>query len=167
VRVPTTSALPGPAPTRHQPRRIHLIVDALPDGQLRISTPHARGWAATARNHHQLAHAVGRAFNETAVAAYAGWSKQLYDLDKLTAKDDPTEPARRPTRGQRPVTTRLVSYGRGRAVRPDQAHPAQWEKLDDGTYRSPAGRIYRDPQFIARLEARRAAFNLPIRGAAS
>jgi hypothetical protein len=118
-------------------------------------------------NHHQLAQAVGMAFTETAVASYSAWRRQLYDLDKLTARDDPTEPPRRKQRGQRPVTTPQVSYGRDRAVRPDQAHPAQWTRNDDGTYTSPAGRIYRNPGFIARLEAKRAKFNLPIRGAAS
>ncbi len=167
MRVPTNTSgqLPGPAQTRHQPRRIQLTIDALPGGQLRISTPHTRGWAVVARNHHQLATAIGHAFTEAAVASYAAWRGELYDLDRITAKDDPTEPARR-IRG-RNGSPRSVSYGRTRAVRPDQAHPVEWELLPDGTYKSPAGRIYRNPDFIARLEAKRAKFNLPIRGTRS
>lgn len=160
MRVPTTTGLPGPARTRHQPRSIHVQLDQLPDGQLRISTPHARGWAAIARNRDQLVTAISRAFNEAAIASYSAWNQQRYDLDQLTAKDDPTEPQRRPIREQRALTG-SIGYARG-AVRPDVTHPGEWTPNPDGSYTSPNGRIFRDPAFIRRLESKRAKFNLPL-----
>lgn len=176
MRVPTTTVgpgLPGPAATRHQPREIDVRIRSLPGGRLRVSSPHARGWAVIARNETQLAQAIGTAFLENAVAAYAKWHRQRYDLDKLTSPDDPTEPRVAGARGGsvtgqgRPVSSEPISYGRGAAVRPDASHPAHWTLNDDGTYTSPAGRTYRDPKFIAALEVKRAKFNLPIRNAAS
>lgn len=167
MRVPTTitgTGLPGPAPTRHQPRTIQVTVASLPGGRLRVSTPHARGWAVVVRGPDQLARAIGSAFTETACAAYAAWRREMYDHDYLTEPDDPTEPARRQLP---PPSTRGVSYARTAAVRPDQAHPGAWTVNPDGSYTSPGGRTYRDPKFIARIERRRAKFNLPITGRAS
>lgn len=161
-RVPTNTAQPGPpAGVRHQPRRVHLTVDALPDGQLRVSTSGARGWAVTARGPHQLATAVGQAFTEEAVAAYARWRTQRYDLDTLTERDDPTEPARRPISYRRPAGVQNTSYSRGRVVRPDQSNPADWTPLPDGRWRSPGGKTYRSPKILRPLIERRARLGLP------
>lgn len=164
-RVPTNTAqpaLPGPPPgVRHQPRRITLTVDALPDGRLRVSTGGARGWAAVARGPHQLATAVGRAFTEEAVASYARWRTQRYDLDTLTERDDPTEPARVPITYRRPAGVQGTSYARGRVVRPDQSNPADWTALPDGRWQSPGGKRYRSQKIIGPLVRRRAQLGLP------
>ncbi|MEV1294465.1 hypothetical protein [Pseudonocardia sp. NPDC049635] len=164
-RVPTNTAYPanvGPPPgVRHQPRRIRLTVDALPDGRLRVSTDGARGWAAVARGPHQLATVIGRAFTEEAVAAYARWRTQRYDLDQLTERDDPTEPPRRPISYRRPAGVQGTSYGRGRVVRPDQSNPADWSPLPDGRWRSPGGKTYRSPKILGPLLRRRAQLGLP------
>lgn len=136
------------------------MVDALPDGQLRISTPSARGWARLARGPHQLASVVGMAFTEAAVASYAAWRRQRYDLDKLTDPKDPTEPPRRTIGRPRPVESQRVSYGRGRVVRPDQAPPEDWTPQQDGSWRSPAGRSYRSPAIVSSLVRRRKELGL-------
>lgn len=165
-RVPTNTAtspggtLPGPGPLRHQPRRITLTVDALPDGRLRVSTSGARGWAAVARGPHQLAHAVGRAFTEEAVAAYSAWRRQRYDLDTLTERDDPTEPPRREIGRPRPVDGSRVSYGKDRVVRPDQASPEDWTPNRDGSWRSPNGKRFTSPKYVGPLVRRRRELGL-------
>lgn len=168
MRVPRSTGLPMPPPIRHQPRTITVTVQALPGGQLRVSTPHARGWAAVARSPHQLARAIANAFTETSVAGYAAWRKQRYDLDKLTAADDPTEPHQQALTGGGRSTqgggyrTAAVSYSRGATVRPDQAHPAAWSPNEDGSWCSPAGRRFTHPATIAKVVERRAAMGLPI-----
>lgn len=169
MRVPTTTGgrLHGPPPIRHQPRRINIVVDSVPGGKLRVSTPQARGWAVVVRGPDQLARAVGQAFTEAAVASYAKWHAQRYDLDKLTSPDDPTEPAVTGARGgsvtgRRPVTSEQISYGRRRAVRPDQAHPGHWTPLADGAWQSPAGRRYTSERIVGPLVAARIRLGLPI-----
>lgn len=60
-----------------------------------------------------------------------------------------------------PVTDpRQPGYGRGRAVRPDQADPADWTPNRDGTWRSPAGRTFRSATVIGPLVKRRKALGL-------
>jgi hypothetical protein len=170
VRVPSTngSPLPGPGTSRHQPQVIDIRITRVPGG-LRVSTRQARGWARVARNADQLAHTVAEAYNEVAIASYARWRRQLYDLDKLTPVDDPTEPPRQRTPSRRGSgATTEISYRRGAAARPDTADPRQWVPNPDGPgYISPGGRRYTNPDYIRRIEKKRAALNLPIRAQAS
>lgn len=147
--------------TRHQVHTLALQVDAIPGGGYRIRTPQARGWAAVARNPHQLAAALTQAFLEAQVAAYARWRGERYDLDDLTepVPGDPMAPDRpRP----RPVTNvQPVGWGRNQQ-RPDVAPLEQWTKLPTGNWQSPAGRQYRpDSVMVARVRARRRAAGLP------
>jgi hypothetical protein len=138
-------SLQGPAPTRNQVRSVPLRIDALPGGRLRVSTPLARGWAATARTPEQLAAAITAAFTEAQVATYARWCNGTYDLDELT-EVQVGDPLAAPTRTQ--------SYQHRK--RSDQHNPADWTPLSSGHWRSPSGRSYRpDATIVARVKAAR------------
>lgn len=141
-------------------RHIQLNLKRLDSGQVRVSTPQARGWATVARGPDQLWHALQAAFAQASLAGQAAWTGQGYGHDERTDPDDPTEPARRP----HPVRTGPrsgISWARDAAARPDVADPADWLPLSDGTWLSPAGKRYRAPRIIGPVIARRAALGLP------
>ena len=93
-------------------------------------------------------------------AGHARWSGGRYDLDALTAADDPTEPRQRPL--GRVSARHGVGFGRGAVVRPDQASPSEWTPNPDGSWLSPKGRTWRDPRIIDSLVEKRARLGLPI-----
>lgn len=130
---PATFPLPR-QPGGRRVQTIALQVEALEGGRLRISSPHARGWAGTAATPIELARAVQQAFAEVACASYALAHGRAYDLDQMTTHvpGDPlaAHPQRR-VRGRR--TTRRKSHA-----------PEDWVKYDDGRWRSPSGRTYRE-----------------------
>lgn len=133
LRRQVTEQILGPPAVAHQARRVSLVVEQV-DGGLRVSSPQARGWAAVARNQRELLAAIQCAFTEVQVASYAAWKGEVYDLDALTdvvPGDPDTELRQRPRR-------------RDRTVRSDIRHPSEWARLDDGRWRSPAGRIFRE-----------------------
>lgn len=153
----------GPAPVAHQVRSVLVQIDSLSTGELRISTPAARGWAVTARSQSDLVRAIGGAFTEAQIAAYARWKGGAYDLDALTAAvpGDPMAPPRERA-ARRDYPGPGVGYGPGRR-RPDTSAPEDWVKMEDGRWRSPAGRAYRpDTMMVAKVKARRIARGLPI-----
>lgn len=113
---------------------ISLTVEATPSGRYRLSTPHARGWAAEVGNQTELARAVAMAFTEVSVASYSRAKSTPYDLDALTERVEGDPLANRPrTRSQ------VVGRPRRRTY-----HPAEWSRFEDGRWLSPGGRIYRE-----------------------
>lgn len=147
------------APHRPGARHIQLNLKTLDSGQVRVSTPQARGWATVARGPDQLWHAVRAAFAQASLAGHAAWTGTGYGPDELTAADDPTEPA--PRRPPRVEPREGVSWARNAAARPDVADPAEWLPLPDGAWLSPSGRRYRSARIIGPVIARRAALGLP------
>jgi hypothetical protein len=140
----------GPPPVPHQVRSISVRVEQL-DGALRISSPSARGWAAVARNAPELLRAINALYVEVQVASYAAWKGQVYDLDELTDvdPDDPATHLRHPARR------------RDRRTRSDIRDPRDWKQLDDGRWRSPAGRTYRpDTMLVQRVVENRRLLGL-------
>lgn len=112
---------------------ISLTVEAQANGHYRISSPHARGWAAVVGTQTELAHALNRAFHEVSVASYARAHGAPYDLDVLTERVAGDPLANQPRARQRTGTRKRATY-----------HPGDWERFEDGTrWRSPSGRIYR------------------------
>lgn len=167
MRIPTRTVAsvsrPASAGRMRPPRvarRVTVTIDVLDDGKLRVSTPSARGWAAVVRGPHQTWTALRQALVETQLAGHARWRGGRYDLDALTAADDPTEPRQRPLRS-RPSALSGVGFGRGAIVRPDQAHPAEWCPNPDGSWTSPKGRTWRDPARLQSLIEKRARLGLP------
>lgn len=135
----------GAAPTRNQVRAVEIRVESMPDGQLRVSTPLARGWVAMVRTRDELVRAVAQAFTEAQVASYARWKGEAYDLDALTAVDN-SSPLTAATR-TRDFTVR---------ARSDVYHPEDWTPLPDGSWRSPGGRVYgKDTETVRRVMAKR------------
>lgn len=134
-----------PHPAGQRVRSIVLQVDALPDGRLRVSSPHARGWAGAARNPMELARIVAQAYNEVACASYALARAEAYDLDQMTPR----------------VSGDLLADGSPRRVRSGRsarrkAHaPEDWTRLEDGRWRSPSGRAYRPDSTAVRNVVRR------------
>jgi hypothetical protein len=63
-----------------------MMVEPLPGGGYRLSTPHARGWAAAVRTPNELAQGVRKALTEAQVAAYAKAHSKVYDLDGMTGQ---------------------------------------------------------------------------------
>lgn len=112
---------------------ISLMVEAMPSGRYRLSTPHARGWAAEVGTQVELARALASAFTEVSVASYARAKNVPYDLDALTERvaGDPLAAAPR-TRARSGPRARRKTY-----------HPADWTRFEDGSWRSPSGRTYR------------------------
>lgn len=122
--------LPLPAGS-HVPTAIMVMVEPLASGGYRLSTPHARGWAAAVRTPIELAQGMQRAFTEVQVSAYARTHGKVYDLDGLTSQVSGDPLAGRPTtREQRPR--------RGRRTH----SPADWKMTDNGSWKSPNGRVY-------------------------
>lgn len=107
---------------------ISLTVEALPDGRYRLSTPHARGWAAEVRTQAEYARATLQAFDEVAIASYARAKGRAYDLEVATDPQQDTPVVRRSGRAD----------GRAKAMH----HPGDWTKMEDGRWKSPAGRMY-------------------------
>lgn len=139
-------------PAGQRVRTIALQVDAMEDGRLRVSSPHARGWAATARTPLELAHVVQQAYTEVSCASYALARGQAYDLDQMTTHvpgDALADTPQRRVRGVR--TTRRKAYA-----------PEAWTKMDDGRWRSPSGRAYReDSTAVQNVIKRRQERGLP------
>lgn len=139
------------AAPRQGARHIQLNLKRMDSGQVRVSTPQARGWATVARGPDQLWRAVAAAFTQASLAGHAAW------LGDTSA--DPDEPARRRTRqgGLREG----ISWARNAAARPDVADPAEWTPLPDGAWLSPGGKRYRAASVINPVIMRRAALGLP------
>lgn len=143
------SAIP-PLRGSHVPTAILVMIEPLASGGYRLSTPHARGWAARARNPIELANGMREAFIETQVAAYARAQGKVYDLDGLTGQvtGDPLASA--------PVTRER------RARRGRRSHsPAEWKMTDNGSWKSPNGRVYgASTQVVQRVLAGRQRLGL-------
>lgn len=135
----------------HVPGAIMVMIEPLPTGGYRISTPHARGWAARVRTPHELAQGMQRAFTETQVAAYARAHGKVYDLDSMTGQvvgdplaGKPVSRENRPRRGRRSHS------------------PADWQMTDNGSWKSPNGRVYGPAtQVVQRVLAGRQRLGLP------
>jgi hypothetical protein len=127
------AAIPFPArkPTQRV-RTIAVQAEIMDDGRLRISSPHARGWAATAATPMELAHVMRQAFTEVTCASYALAKGEPYDLDRMTTHVPGDALAANPQRRVR----------NGRPVRRKSHDPMLWTKYEDGSWRSPAGRTY-------------------------
>lgn len=134
----------------HVPTAIMVMVEPLASGGYRLSTPHARGWAARVRNPIELAQGVQKAFTEVQVAAYARAHGLVYDLDNLTAQVTGDPLAGRPV-------SREARPRRGR-----RSHsPADWQMTDNGSWRSPKGRVYGvNTQVVQRVLAGRQRLGL-------
>lgn len=146
-RSPASSA---PASTGdHPPRGVRTIaarIDDLGDGRYRITPASTPGFsiAASAADPGGLGHALGQAFTEAQVAAYARWRGAQYDLARLAPPVDPNDrtglaPARR--RPRRPARRSGTGWSRGQA-RPDVHPPQRWTPNDDGSFTSPGNRTY-------------------------
>lgn len=139
----------------HQIRDLPVRVERLADGGMRITTPLARGWAAVARDQHQLARSIASAFAEAEVASYSRFRGQVYDLDAMT--------------GHVPGDA-LAGSAQGRVRGPaarrrtKKSYPVTlWQKLPNGHWRSPSGRSYRpDTRAVQQMVARRVAEGLPV-----
>jgi hypothetical protein len=135
--------------------RVHTIalqVEALGSGRLRLSSPHARGWAATVTTPHELALAVQQAYTEVAVASYARARGEAYDLDALTTRV-PGDALAEGKQGRKRTQ---------RTVRRKSHNPADWSRMEDGRWLSPAGRAYREDSRVAQdVVARRKERGLP------
>jgi hypothetical protein len=135
---------------RHEPAELTLTVRRLDDGRLRFGTPTCPGWAFTAHRPSQIGEAIARAYTEAAVAAYARLHGVLYDVAAATdpwelpagalaaaqprGRRHPAEPAPPPPEDE---------VARRRRTKHPRTHPPQdWQRLDDGAWRSPTGRRY-------------------------
>ncbi len=143
-----------PLPVRGPGRMpvIALQVETLEGGRLRMSSPHARGWAAVVATPAQVVQAIQDAYTEVACASYARAKGTTYDLDVLTSKVDGDPLAGgTPGRERTPRTTRRKSHS-----------PADWSRMEDGRWRSPSGRAYReDSRVVQDVVARRKERGLP------
>lgn len=144
--------LPAAPTSLHTPNAINVLVERLPGGGYRLSTPYARGWAVTCSTPMQLANALPGAFTEASIAAYARAKGAVYDLDQLTSQvvGDAVAGAA-PGRAKKPRTGRRAAHS-----------PADWSMTDSGTWRSPSGRMY-GPETLAvqRVKVKRAQLGLP------
>jgi hypothetical protein len=130
---------------RNQVREVTIRVEAMPNGALRVSTPQARGWAVVVRTRDELVRAVQQAFTEAQVASYAQWRGESYDLDALTPVDGSCSWT---------AATHTRSFALRR--RGDVYNPKDWVQLEDGTWRSPGGRVYgADTEVVRRVRAKR------------
>lgn len=112
---------------------ISLTVEARPSGRYRLSSPHARGWAAEVGTQAELARALSTAFTEVSVASYARAKGVPYDLDALTEQVSGDALASQPrTRARSGPRAPRKTY-----------HPTEWTRFEDGNWRSPSGRTYR------------------------
>lgn len=146
-----------PRDVPHRARVISLQVEQLLDGTMRLSTPHARGWAAVARTPAELARSLSAAFIETSVAAYSRARGEAYDLDVLTSHVPGDALANLP-----PQRVRSKSPNRRKAH-----SPADWQKVtmadrSGAVWRSPGGRMYgEDTQAVQSVIRKRASMGLP------
>lgn len=106
---------------------ISLTVEAIASGRYRLSSPHARGWAAEVGNQPELARAIATAFREVSVASYARAKNTPYDLEVTPGRADGSSPNQPRTKARR------KTY-----------HPGDWSKFEDGRWQSPSGRVYRE-----------------------
>jgi hypothetical protein len=144
--------LPAAPESRHTPNAISVLIERLPSGGYRLSTPYARGWAAVCLTPMQLANAMPTAFAEVSISAYARAKGAVYDLDQLTGQVIGDVLAGAPaSRAKRPRASRRAAHS-----------PADWSMTDTGAWRSPGGRIY-GPETLAvqRVKVKRAALGLP------
>lgn len=115
----------------HVPGAIMMMVEPLATGGYRLSTPHARGWAARVRTPVELAQGIQRALTEVQVSAYARAHGKVYDLDELTGQVSGDPLADRPVgREQRQRRSRR------------KHSPADWKMTANGSWKSPNGRVY-------------------------
>jgi hypothetical protein len=140
----------GPANTRNQVQSVMVRIDRVDGGKLRISAPAARGWARTVATRDELNRAVGEAFVEAQLASYAQWRGEAYDHDAASDVDnsDPLVAA----------AARIEQHRR--TGRSDVHDPREWTPLPDGSWRSPAGRVFgADTDAVRRVKAKRARLN--------
>lgn len=122
---------------------VPLNVTRLPSGGLRLDSPAAPGYAATARGPFELARAVDAVMREAACAAYARQRGQAYDLGLLENGH-----------AERSVNVAGRRY-------PPVNDPASWTPNPDGSWQSPSGRQYSgDAQIVGKVKARRSARGL-------
>jgi hypothetical protein len=139
------SGVTGAAPIRNQVRVVHLRVETLASGKLRVSTPQARGWARTVHTRDELAMAIQQAFLEAQVASYATWKGEAYDLDAMTDVDE-----------SNPLTAATRTRNFTVRTRTDVHNPDDWVPMPDGKWRSPGGRIYKaDTDAVRKVLAKR------------
>lgn len=154
---------------RHLQLRLERL-DGENAGKMRVSSPQARGWAATVLPHPDaLWEAIREAFTEATVAGYARWQGAVYDHDALTERDDPTEPKRARGRPDPELMLKkserraVTSWSRHSVTRPDSVDPADWTPLPDGRWRGPAGRAFRsDALQVVRMLRKRAQLGLAL-----
>jgi hypothetical protein len=134
---------------RHEPAELTLTVRRLDDGRLRFGTPTCPGWAFTAHRPSQIGEAIARAYTEAAVAAYARLHGVLYDVAAATDPGELPEGALAAAtpRGRRhpaePAPPAEDEVARRRRTKHPRTHPpGDWQRLDDGAWRSPTGRRY-------------------------
>lgn len=132
--------------------RLPVIVERLPGGGLRLSSPDLPGWSRVGRGAHELARNLDEAWLELQVAAYAAGHGETYDLAHHDARPE-TQPAVRPL--TRPDGARIWRYSHD---------PAEWRPLPSGDWESPSGRTYRgDSAAVAKVIARRTQLGLPVK----
>lgn len=142
-----TRRVEPPAPAQF---RVPVILEQLPSGRVRLSSPVLPDWQRAAQGSQQIARAVtdllAAAVTEAQVRAYRARRQAI----KHAVHND-----RRTTTG--------ASYQRfigpdGRTVRRVGHNPHSWTEQPDGSWRSPSGRTYRaSSQVVARVKARQAA----------
>lgn len=140
-------------PTRAHTASAFLVkMEPLPSGGYRISTPHARGWAATATTPVQLALAFAHAEREVLIASYARAKGKVYDLDQMTERVPDDSLAGNPGGKEK----RRPRRGRSHS-------PVDWQMTDTGKWRSPgSGRVYSPESPVGRrVVAKRQALGLP------
>jgi hypothetical protein len=146
---------PLPVPGNRPGMRVRVIplqVETLDGGGMRLSTPLARGWSKVARTSTELSRVVQEAFLEVSCASYARARGERYDLDALTIQV-PGDPLA----GGRPGRERT-----GRTTRRKSHAVEAWTRMDDGTWRSPAGRFYSpDTTVVRNVVAKRERKGLP------
>jgi hypothetical protein len=138
----------GPASTRNQVRAIVARIEALPSGKLRMSLPGARGWATVVGTRDELVRAIAQAFTEAQIASYGRWRGQGYDRDIETPvyRDDPD-----------PLIAAVTPLRGGRTPQRSDVHPPDaWTPLENGSWRSPGGRVFRsDSDAVRRVREKR------------
>lgn len=138
-------------PPAHPPviRTVTLTVEAMADGRFRLSSPQARGWAYAGRTERHLAEGIRSAYREVGNASMARAVGERYDLDELTMHVPGDTLAGRPQ--SRPRAAPRQHRG--------AYYPEEWKRLEDGKWRSPSGRKYREDSVqvqhvIAKLQSR-------------
>lgn len=135
-----------PAPAQF---RVPVILEQLPSGRIRLSTPVLPDWHRAAQGSQQIARAVHDLINAAVTEAQIRQYRARRHAIKHAIHND-----RRATTG--------ASYQRfvgpdGRTVRRVGHNPHSWTEQPDGSWRSPSGRTYRkDSQVVARVKARQA-----------